>query len=344
MSWICKNCETENPDTMDVCEVCETHAPRIVVTYEKVFLGSPITFGWKVEYCDTISIVYKGETIDVSGKDSYTIVNPDDAEISFLLSNADTTVRTVTLSMEFIEKPSIQFVASKQKLKKGLCEVSILSWTIKNAQSAVLVDCDKLIEIPNNGTHEVRPDATTTYRIEAIAFDETTPFVEEIEVGVFNECIVDFKADKYYIFPTIPVTLIWKVEHAKTVTLDGEPVEAEGQKIIEPKKATTYILSAEDEFGVKEKRIDIKMLPIPQVKTLLVPTPKIADNLAITIRQPRYNVGVKFPQIDIGWIKAEVPRVLSLTDLGIDVKLSPPLPRFSLRKAITKVFNQIKKR
>ena len=24
MSWICRNCETENPDTLDVCEVCNS--------------------------------------------------------------------------------------------------------------------------------------------------------------------------------------------------------------------------------------------------------------------------------------------------------------------------------
>lgn len=28
MSWICRNCETENPDTMDVCEVCDTFAEK----------------------------------------------------------------------------------------------------------------------------------------------------------------------------------------------------------------------------------------------------------------------------------------------------------------------------
>lgn len=27
MSWICRNCETENPDTMEVCEVCNSPAP-----------------------------------------------------------------------------------------------------------------------------------------------------------------------------------------------------------------------------------------------------------------------------------------------------------------------------
>ena len=101
------------------------------------------------------------------------------------------------------------------------------------------------------------------------------------------------------------------------------------------------MLSAEDEFGVKEKRIDIGMLPIPQVKALLVPTPNIVSNMSITIKQPRYNVDVKFPTIDIEWIKAEVPRVKSLTELGLNVELSPPLPKVNLVGSIKRVFNQI---
>ena len=165
-----------------------------------------------------------------------------------------------------------------------------------------------------------------------------------VSIKVFDECSIDFKADKYYIYPTIPVTLSWKVTNAKSVMLDGECIEAEGRKVIEPEKAITCILQAEDEFSIKEKRIDIQMLPVPQVKTLLVPAPKVNNNLKINIKQPRYSVNVRFPQIDIGWIKVEVPKVPSFTDLGINVELSPPLPKFSLRRTIKRVFNHITKR
>ena len=101
------------------------------------------------------------------------------------------------------------------------------------------------------------------------------------------------------------------------------------------------VLSAEDEFGKKEKRINIGMLPIPQVKSLLVPIPNIINNMSITILQPRYHVDVKFPIIDIDWIKAEVPKVPSLTELGLNVELSPPLPKFNLMSSMKKVFNYI---
>ena len=179
-----------------------------------------------------------------------------------------------------------------------------------------------------------------TFEIEVTISDGKT-FKKEISIRVFDECEIDFKADKYYIFPTIPVTLTWNVKNAKKVWLDKEEVEATGTKVIEPEKAVTIVLSAEDEFGVKEKQIDIGMLPIPQVKALLVPTPNIVSNMSITIKLPKYNVDVKFPTIDIDWIKAEVPRVKSLTELGLNVELSPPLPKVNLMSSIKRVFNQI---
>ena len=165
----------------------------------------------------------------------------------------------------------------------------------------------------------------------------------QLVINVFDECEIEFSADKYYIFPTIPVTLSWIVKNAKKVWLDKEEVDTKGSKIIEPEKAVSVVLSAEDEFGVKEKQINIGMLPIPQVKSLLVPAPDIVQNTAITIKQPRYNVDVKFPTIDIGWIKAEVPKIKSLTELGLFRKLSPPLPStgFSLRRAIKNVYNHL---
>ena len=342
MSWICRNCETENPDTLDVCEVCETHAPKIVdFQYDKVLSGKPIIIRWKTEYCENISICYKGETIDVSGKETYSIDTPDEQDISFMLSNSETTTRIVSFTMDFIERPRIEFASDKSKLKKDRKEVAVLSWHIENAKSAILISRDEMIEIPLIGKQEVCPNVTSDYKIETLALDGETSFTEKLQIGIFDECAIEFKADKYYVFPTIPVVLSWNVTNAKKVWLDSEEVEATGKKVVEQEKATTYILSAEDEFGTKSKRIDIQMLPIPLVKTLLVPTPNIVHNMSVTIQQPRYNVNVKFPQIDIGWITTEVPKVPSLTELGLNMELSPPLPKFNLMSSIKKVFNHI---
>ena len=128
--------------------------------------------------------------------------------------------------------------------------------------------------------------------------------------------------------------------------MDSEEVEAIGSKVIEPEKAMTCILSAEDEFGIKEKRIDIQMLPIPQIKTLMAPMPNFVSNMAVTIQQPRYNVDVKFPRLNIDWIKVDYPKVSSFMDLGLYQRLfsSPPLPKINLMSLIKKVFNLLKRK
>ena len=241
----------------------------------------------------------------------------------------------------FLLEKKIQFSSSATKAIRDKQTV-VVNWLVPFDAKVLLLEkiSGQKWDVDTKGHLSMTLSEDATFEIEVTISDGKT-FKKEIAIRVFDECEIDFNADKYYIFPTIPVTLTWNVKNAKKVWLDKEEVEEKGTKVIEPEKAVSVVLSAEDEFGVKEKRIDIGMLPIPQVKALLVPTPKIVNNMSITIKQPRFNVDVKFPTIDIEWIKAEVPRVKSLTELGLNVELSPPLPKVNLLGSIKRVFNQI---
>lgn len=238
----------------------------------------------------------------------------------------------------------VSFTASTSKAVRNTQSID-LAWNVpfdaeiilRKGKNTDVQQCAK------QGTFTTTLSENKTFEL-SIRTSDGQVIKKEVSIEVFDECEIEFMADKYYVFPTIPVKLSWKVKKAKKVWLDDEEVPYSGTRIIEPKKAMVCVLSAEDEFGKKEKQIEIGMLPIPQVKSLLVPTPEIVNNMSVTIQQPRYNVDVKFPQIDIGWIKAEVPKIPSLTELGINVELSPPLPKFSLRRAIKNVYNQIKNR
>lgn len=183
------------------------------------------------------------------------------------------------------------------------------------------------------------PESTTFELLIKISDEQVLK--REIFVEVFDECEIEFFADKYYVFPTIPVKLSWKVKNAKKVWLNDEEIQPLGTRIIEPKKATIFVLSAEDEFGKKTKKIEVGMLPIPRVKTLFVPIPNIANKLSVAIKQPRYNANVSFPKIKIGMIKTEVPKIPSFTDLGLNVELSPPFLQFNMKHLIQNIFNHI---
>lgn len=243
----------------------------------------------------------------------------------------------------FLLEKRIQFYSTATKVVRNKQTV-VVNWLVPFDSNVTLYEkiSGQQWNIDTKGHKSMTLSEDATFELEVRLSDEKV-FRKEITIRVFDECEIDFNADKFYIFPTIPVTLSWNVKNAKTVWLDKEEVEVVGSKVIEPQKAVSVVLSAEDEFGVKEKRIDIGMLPIPQIKSLLVPAPDIVQNMSITIKQPRYNVDVKFPTIDIDWIKAEVPKVKSLIELGLFRKLSPPLPStgFSLRRAIKRVYNHL---
>lgn len=344
MSWICRNCETENSDELDVCEVCETHAPLIVdFQYDKVLSGKPITVRWKTENCDSVSICYKGETRDVSDKESYSIDDPDERGISFLLSNSETTTRTVSFVMDFFERPSITFYSEKSKLRSGFQEQTTLAWNIENARKAYLKTAENKKEVSLVGKLEVSPEVTTIYFLEALALDDESSFIEELQIGVFDECSIDFSSNKEFVFPTLPVVLTWNVTNATKVWLGAEEVGSSGCKMVEPTSDVVYNLKAQDEFGLKEKRILIRTIPIKQKRLLLTSPPNLVHKQNMTIIQPKFNVSIGFPQINIDWIQFKVPLVKSFKDLGYNVELSPPLPsvEFNLSKIIKKIINSI---
>ena len=242
---------------------------------------------------------------------------------------------------ELLLKNKIVFTSSAIKAVRDKQTIE-LYWKVPFEAEVSLLqnNGDSSLSNEQEGNHFFVLSNDTTFTL-SVSTKDGRVFKKQISILVFDECEIDFSADKYYIFPTIPVKLSWKVRNSKKVWLDKEEVGAIGSKVIEPKKAVSVILSTEDEFGVKEKSIDIGMLPIPQIKTLLVPTPEIVNNMALTIQQPKYNVDVRFPTIDIDWVKVEVPRVPSLTELGLNIELSPPLPKFSIVSSIKRMFNHI---
>lgn len=235
----------------------------------------------------------------------------------------------------------VTFTCSASKLIRGKQNNVRLEWTVKEDADIQLVESNNIRDCKCHESLSVSVNDDTTFRL--VVKSKSGILVEkELTIRVFDESVIDFTADKNYSYPTIPIKLSWNVENAKKVWLDSAPVEFTGTKVIEPKESITCVLSVEDEFGIKEKRIDIRMLPLPQIKSLLVPTPNFTSNLSVQVKQPKYSVNVKFPTIKIDWINMEIPKVKSLTDLGLNMDISPYLPKFNMMSSIKKVFNNIK--
>lgn len=241
----------------------------------------------------------------------------------------------------FLLEKQVSFTSSATKVVRNTQAV-IIEWNVPFEADVFLKKGNNsdIKKYENKGAFSTTLSESITYEL-LVKQTKGQEIKKKISIDVFDECVIDFSADKYYIFPTIPVKLSWNVKHAKTVWLDGEKVNYSDEIIIEFKKATTCILSAEDEFGKKEEQIEIGMLPIPQVKSLLVPTPEITNNLSLSITQPKFNVNVAFPNVEIGMIKTEIPKVPSFKEMGLNVELSPPLSRFSLKQSFKNIYNHL---
>ena len=272
-------------------------------------------------------------------------------EIDQLLSIFDTYLSATDIATlepfdVLLDRMNISLTLSKSKISLGN-DSATLSWNVKKGKTIILYENDKVLQekISKHGSLSVSPTATTKYKLQVVG--SQGKYIEsEVVLNVFEEAKVSFTSDKQYVFQKIPFTLSWEVANAKRVELEGEKVECKGKKTFVDgiEASTTFMLKVVDEFGTKTYKVEIKLLPLPQIKSLLVPTPKIENTLSITVQQPRIDAEVKFPQINMSFADADIPFVPSLSDLGLNVELSLLTPKFNLLSSVKRVFNHIVKR
>lgn len=167
---------------------------------------------------------------------------------------------------------------------------------------------------------------STVFEIDAVNLDGRTHTRRTIEIQVCKECNIVFKADKTFTLPSVPVKLSWKVTGGNDILLNGESVGLEGYKEVFPTKDTEYVLSAQDLFGQTSKNITVRMLPIPVMKSILVPTPKIEKEITIEDNIPRINVEVS---VDNFVAVPELNRLSYYPELNtITAKLATIEPKF----------------
>lgn len=255
--------------------------------------GDKVVVTWEVE--NFTKILLNGK--DVINQSSFTEQADKQREYKLEVFNYQKhTSRSIVISI--FPRPTISFNASKQKLHAGKGEKVEISWLVENADNVNL-----LLPDGTKSTFKLKdsivlsPTDTSTYILQVTALDKRTTIDTPITINVYPIARVEFSSDKMYVFPSIPFTLFWQVQHAKRITLNGKVVKARDSMVYEQgvEKDTTYTLRVTDEFGTKDYPLSIKMLPIPQIKTILVPMPQINENINITIKVPTPTLNVNFP-------------------------------------------------
>lgn len=225
----------------------------------------------------------------------------------------------VQLSVNVVENVRIEVGLSLKKLRKRKMQASLLQWDVQNAKKVTLETTDGDSElIPLNGEKKCSPNVSTTYTIKAMALDGITEVSKSVSIGVFAESEVLFKADKTFTFKEVPVTLSWNVKNAKSVSLENETVPLVGKKVVTTDKEKCYVLEVEDEFGTKQVSLTIKTIPLPQIKTVLLPLPKLEKTV-----QVQHNIPA--PKVELNVQMQE----LSVDMQGVNVKLNPAAIKFA---------------
>lgn len=225
----------------------------------------------------------------------------------------------VQLSVNVVENVRIEVGLSLKKLRKRKMQASLLQWDVQNAKKVILETTDGDSElIPLNGEKKCSPNVSTTYTIKAMALDGITEVSKSVSIGVFAESEVLFKADKTFTFKEVPVTLSWNVKNAKSVSLENETVPLVGKKVVTTDKEKCYVLEVEDEFGTKQVPLTIKTIPLPQIKTVLLPLPKLEKTV-----QVQHNIPA--PKVELNVQMQE----LSVDMQGVNVNLNPAVIKFA---------------
>lgn len=295
-----------------------------VVCYE----DEKVIVHWRVKNAEKCTL--NGSPIDKEGKLD---LSPT-PRIQLIASNSAGKV-TKCINVKGLKLPQIDFTTDFPKIRQGSHSGAKLQWDIRDAKSATLIFNEKIEHIPLNGTKDVAPHSNTQYRICAVGLDGERSFTRGLTISVFPEATFSFSTDKQYVFPSIPFTISWEVKNAKRIEFEGGEVEAVGAKtfIDGIDKQTTFVLKVTDEFSTHDYPLTINMLPIPQIKSLIVPTPKINETINVVANILSPVININFPQPELKEVELIPPAIY---DLQVDTKMATTprsiAPRFSLKE------------
>lgn len=191
-------------------------------------------------------------------------------------------------------------------------EKFIIRWKTEGAKRAYLSDVG---DIELNGEIELLFSEAKTVRFTLIS-ETGCEINKEINIKVSKRAsIINFNADKFFTLASVPIKLSWNCSNAKSVVIVGMGRQKEcGEVVVYPEKDTNYIIEVEDEFRIQSKTLTIRMLPLPVVKTILVPAPQINKNIGIAYNPPQFNVLAPIPTIESGLCKLNLPEVPNLKE------------------------------
>jgi uncharacterized protein YraI len=147
------------------------------------------------------------------------------------------TSHQVTVSVSGSQPVVYSFSLDRSSIYRGEC--ATLSWRVEKA-SAVYLDGQG---VAGQDSRQVCPVTDTTYTLTVRGYDNSQrDYQATLQVQQVSP-VVEFRADPTEVAPTDCSTLIWSVQNAKEVYLDGASVALQSTRQVCPQSDTTYTLT-----------------------------------------------------------------------------------------------------
>lgn len=204
-----------------------------------ISLGQSTTLSWQTEGAERVELSGTGP-VALNGSQSVSPTQTTTYTLTLKTAGGDVTANT-TVQVTPLSAPRIlRFTAAPQTIVVG--EASTLLWSVENATD---VSISTVGVVGHNGTFNVNPTATTTYRLTA-RNASGEPVTAETTVTVARPpAIISFTASPETSRPGAEVTLTWVTENTTSVSISGVgTVSGSGSVVVKPTATTAYTLTA----------------------------------------------------------------------------------------------------
>lgn len=312
-----------------------------VVSGRFAYEGDTIELTWSVK--NATRIYLDGEDVTGSSRKILKISAAGAKAFVLTAENEDGSTNKAA-SLTVYRSPLIKVHASPAILHKGGAEQTTISWAISDGISAQLCYGNEKVDIPMSGSQSFSQTEDTTYSIVVVGNDGCRSFYRPVPVLVREDAIAEFVLSRRYSLPNTSVQLSWDVKGASRVSIDGfgaQPLK--GELTVSPCENTTYVLRYFDAFGVHTCSKAIHILPIPQIKTVMVPAPGLTVRMPLQVTMSRAMVDVKIPDIGVDTVGITAPMVSAHTDLGTGIKLRTysPIGLKTIGRSFGRLYNRI---
>ncbi len=288
-----------------------------------VYNGVDASVSWEIE--NFSSVYLNGEEIE-PGINCVKQKFLSDSVIELQLRNGLHRVSRF-LNVQIVNSPTISFASNKLKLRKenGEVETANLSWSVTDAHSVIVKQGSRVLSTRHAESHHIiNPQVDTIYTISVIGLDKHTEFSKSISILVRDVSCITLESDKNFSLPGVPITISWSVTNAKWAKLNDNSIPLKGKTAFSPETDTEFILSVEDDFGIKTECVKVRMLPLPVVRSILVDTPNINKSVNVQLNLPHFESIPTIPIVETRFESLTVPYVPDLKTNGLFVELPNP--------------------